>query len=74
MNETHDQRQVRLLDELRSSGATIEDLARALASLEKDEMEFDADKAKGSSGCYLGYLSEMEEIVIRATRYARARK
>ena len=69
MNETYDQRQARLLNDLRSCGATIEDLARAMASLERDEKEFDA-----SSGCYLGYLSEMEEIVIRATRYARARK
>jgi len=70
-------RHAKLLKEFRDSGASVEDLARAWASLDGKADKFDAEKNvsifDAIYGHYLGYLSETEEILERATRYARDR-
>ena len=74
----YDLRQARLLQEFRQSGATIEDLARAWASMDGKRDEFDAEKnvpaADAVYGHYLGYLCESEEILRRAASYAIQRR
>jgi uncharacterized protein YuzE len=67
-----------LLRDFIASGATIEDLARAWASL--DDTRDEVDKEKGLTGSeadrgnYLGYLRDIEEILQRAAKYARERR
>jgi uncharacterized protein YuzE len=60
-----------------ASGAMVEDLARAWASLGDARDEFDKEKGPGAPeaahGDYLGYLAETEEILRRAVKYARER-
>jgi hypothetical protein len=60
-----------LLDPFRASGGTIEDLARAWASLDGKLDRFDAEWGMPVSeivdGTCEGYLVEMEEIIRRAT-------
>ncbi len=60
-----------------ASGATVEDLARAWASLDGKRDKFDKAKDPGASeaahGHYLGYLSEAEEVLRRAAKYAQER-
>ncbi len=70
----------RLGDVLRdfvASGATVEDLARAWASLDGKGNEFDKEEGLAASEAalsyYLGYLAETEEILRRAAKYARER-
>jgi hypothetical protein len=74
---THRLHQARLLQEFHRSGATIEDLARAWASIDGKRDLFDAERdvrvADAVHGHYLGYLSEAEELLARATAYARER-
>lgn len=72
-----DFRHAKLLQDLIASGATVEDLARSLASIEGNSDEFDEGKdvsiAVDKTGHYLGYLCDMEYIIERATKYARER-
>jgi uncharacterized protein YuzE len=60
-----------------ASGALVEDLARAWASLGDTRDEFDKEKGldalEPAHGPYLGYLAEIEEILRRAVEYARER-
>jgi uncharacterized protein YuzE len=60
-----------------ASGATVEDLARAWASLEGKRNEFDKDEGLAVSEAahdhYLSYLAATEEILQRAATYARER-
>jgi len=49
---------------------TVEDLARAWASIDGKRAEF---AARGDDGHYEGYLAEAEEQVKRAISYAQAR-
>ena len=66
-----------LLRDFIASGAMVEDLARAWASLGDTRDEFDKEKGLGASeaahGDYLGYLAETEDILRRAVKYARER-
>lgn len=56
---------------------TVEQLARAYASIDGKAKEFDAGKAKVQryeedyDGHYEGYITEMEEILKRASNYQR---
>ena len=65
-----------LLRDFVASGATLEDLARAWASLEGKRNEFakDKDPPGAAHGHYLGYLAEAGEVLRRATKYARERR
>jgi uncharacterized protein YuzE len=67
-----------LLRDFIASGAMVEDLARAWASLGDARDEFDKEKGQGAPeaapGHYLGYLAETEEILRRAVKYARERR
>jgi uncharacterized protein YuzE len=60
-----------------ASGAMIEDLARAWASLGDTRDECDKEKGLGAPdaahGHYLGYLAQTEEILRRAAKYAQER-
>lgn len=66
-----------LLRDFVASGATLEDLARAWASLDGKRGEFDTERDLGADkaarGRYLGYLTEADEVLRRAARYARER-
>lgn len=67
----------KLLQDFGKSGATVEDLARAWASIDGKCEFFDAEKGLSIDECthghYLGYLEEAEEILKRATTYASRR-
>jgi hypothetical protein len=69
-----DFRHARLLHDFGKSGATVEDLARAWASIDGKFDFFDAEKGMSIDECthghYLGYVEEAEEILKRATIYA----
>lgn len=71
-------RHARLLQELRQSGATVEDLARAWASMDGKRDAFDAGRDKDimedEAGYYAGYMCETEEILKRAIQYASERR
>jgi hypothetical protein len=71
-------RQARILRDFSESGATLEDLARAWASVDGKRDAFDAEKdmlaSEAIHGHYLGYLVETEEILQRAIQYAIERK
>lgn len=60
------------------AGVTIEDLARALASIDGKRDAFDEGKGisvfDDKTGHYAGYMVEAEEQVKRATAYAMDRK
>jgi uncharacterized protein YuzE len=67
-----------LLRDFVESGATIEDLARAWASLNGklgEELRKDNDlrALEAAHPQYLSYLAEAEEILLRAVKYARER-
>ena len=68
----------RLLQQFRTADGTVEDLARACASMNGKRETFDAEKSMSvtgvEEGAYLGYLSEVEEILRRATEYAAERR
>ena len=57
-----------------AAGVTVEDLARAWASLDGKQDAFDAGRNKSvfddETGHYAGYCFEVREIVTRATKYA----
>jgi len=77
--ETEVDLHTRLLDEAQLSGATIEDFARAWASIDGKRDQFDAGKGRslsedGNDGHYAGYLAEAEEMFRRAASYARERE
>jgi uncharacterized protein YuzE len=66
-----------LLRDFVASGATLEDLARAWASLDGKRDEFDMERDQGASKAasshYLRHLMEAEEILRRAAKDARGR-
>jgi uncharacterized protein YuzE len=66
-----------LLRDFVASGTTIEDLARAWASLDGKLEELGREKGhrtvEDAHPHYLGYLAEAEEILRRAAKYARER-
>lgn len=70
-------RHAHILQDFQQSGATVEDLARAMASLDGHRDTFDSEKNVAISdvvyGHYLGYLAEAEEVLQRAAQYARDR-
>lgn len=78
VNVSYELQQARILQQFRQSGATIEDLARAWASMDGKRDKFDAEKGMSAAdavyGHYLGYICEAEEILERAARYALERK
>jgi hypothetical protein len=75
---TEEQRYQKLLHEFIESGATVEDLARAWASIDGNVQHFDAGRSKSvfddESGHYAGYMAEAAEQLERATMYARSRR
>jgi uncharacterized protein YuzE len=65
-----------LLRDFIAAGATVEDLVRAWASLERKRDDLDEEKGRASAaapGHHLGYLAETEEILRRAVKYAQER-
>jgi uncharacterized protein YuzE len=64
-----------LLRDFIASGATVEDLAWAWASLDGQRDDVDKEKSLGAPedahDYYLGYLAAAEEILRRAANYAR---
>lgn len=60
-----------------SASVTVEDLARAWASIDGKSDEFDEGRGKSvfddRTGHYAGYCAEAMEIVARATGYANRR-
>ena len=65
--------------QFRIADGTVEDLARAWASMDGKREIFDAEKSMSvaeaeEEGVNLGYLSEIEEIIRRATEYAAERR
>ena len=77
-NETETELHARLIAEAAAAGVTVEDYARAWASMDGRRDKFDACKADPTldrtDGHYMGYLAEAEEVFRRATGYARERK
>ena len=75
---TVDLRHARLLQDARQCGVTVEDFARAWASLDGKRDAFDEGRDKSvmedKTGHYAGYVVETEEIFERAIKYARDRK
>ena len=73
-----DFRHAKLLQDLRASGATVEDLARAWASIDGKRDAFDEGRDKSvmedKTGHYAGYVVETEEAISRAISYAQARQ
>lgn len=78
MSQAYYLRHARLMQEMAKAGVTVEDLARAWASIDgrRDEFDAGADKslADDETGHFTGYVIETEETITRATNYARARK
>jgi len=76
--KTYDLHQARLLRDFIRSGATVEDLARAWASMEGKVDKFDEEKHISALdvvyGHYHGFIAETEEILRRATHYAEERR
>ena len=73
---TQDEHHAALMEALKSSGVTIEDLARAWASIEGKRDEFDTGKIDPDelTGHYGGFVAEAEELVTRAVKYAKNRR
>lgn len=71
-------RHAKLMQDLKRESVTVEDLARASASLDGKRDHFDAGRGKSvlddETGHYAGYVVEMEEIIERACQYAQSRK
>jgi uncharacterized protein YuzE len=65
-----------LLRDFVASGATLEDLARAWASLDgnRDEFVNEKDAPDAAHGDYVGYLAAAGEVLRRAAEYARERR
>lgn len=78
MSETEQGMHRRLIRECEGAGVTIKDLARAWASIDGRRDEFDigaeSDDIEAGEGHYAGYISEAEELLRRATAYARERR
>jgi len=64
-----------LLETFKASQATVEDVARAWASIDGKVGEFDKGRRDPceASGHYVGYMAEAEELMRRAISYARSR-
>ena len=64
-----------LLMDFFESNATVEDMARAWASIDGKRDQFDANKDAEDygDGHYEGYLTETEEMLKRAVKYANER-
>lgn len=69
MNSIHSRTNY-LISDLIEYNVTIEDLARAAASIDGKLDLFDKDKFNGETGYYEGYISDMKEILKRARIYA----
>ena len=73
-----DLRHAKILQDARKAGVTIEDLARAWASIDGKRDAFDAGRNisefEDKTGHYAGYVVETEEMFMRATTYALGRK
>jgi hypothetical protein len=71
-------RHAKLIQAARAAGVTVEDMARAWASIDGKRDEFDIGREspdiEAGGGHYAGYLSEAEEMLKRATLYASERK
>lgn len=71
-------RHARLLQGAAKAGVTVEDLARAWASIDGKRDQFDAGRDisvwDDATGHYAGYIVETEEAIQRATQYALDRK
>lgn len=78
MSMSDEFKHARLLQDFGKSGATVEDLARAWASIDGKCQFFDDEKGMSIDECthghYLGYLEEAEEVLKRAAKYAAARR
>jgi len=76
--QTSDELDAKALSAFAASGATVEDLARAWASIDGKRDQFDEGKGKSvfddETGHYAGYCVEAREIIERATKYARERQ
>lgn len=68
----------KLIQDLKRESVTVEDLARAWASMDGKRDHFDEGRDKSvlddATGHYAGYVAEMEEVIERAVSYARNRK
>lgn len=71
-------RHAKLMQDLKRENVTVEDLARAWASIDGKRDAFDEGKGKSvledRTGHYEGYVCETEAAIERAVSYARARK
>lgn len=78
MSETEQEMHRRLIRESEGAGVTVKDLARAWASIDGRRDEFDigaeSDDIESGGGRYAGYVCEAEELLRRATKYARDRR
>ena len=78
MSKSTEQRNADLMAAAIDAGVTIEDLARAWASIDGKRGEFDEGKGisvfDDKTGHYAGYMEEAAEQVKRATAYALERK
>ena len=68
----------KLIQDLKRENVTVEDLARAWASIDGKRDAFDEGRDKSvfddKTGHYAGYIAETEEMIERAVSYARDRK
>lgn len=78
MYETEGELHGRLMREATEAAVTVKELARAWASIDGKRDEFDigaaSDDIEAGGGHYAGYVCEAEELLRRATKYARERK
>lgn len=76
--QTLEDRHRQLIADLEASGVTIDDLARAWASIDGKRDEFDRGKVdreyEHTAGHYDGYRIEAAEMVSRAVGYAKERR
>lgn len=76
--KTSEQLDAEAMADFRASCATVEDLARAWASIDGRREAFDEGKGKSvfddATGHYAGYCVEARELIERATKYANKRR
>ena len=75
-NKTSDEYDREAMVAFKAAPVTVEDLARAWASMDGKDEAFDAgkDNPNDETGHYDGYCVEAREIIERATKYALKRK
>lgn len=78
MSDTMEEMHNRLIRGMVANGVTVIDLARAWASLDGKRDAFDAGATsadiEAGGGHFYGYISEVEEMLRRATKYAGERQ